>query len=139
MSGTLTLTGPKNVIDGLTKLVVDLRPVVGPEYYPSLTNSDGCATLVEMKGNLDRYSTSCGLNIGLNHDVVLAVVVSEVSCVLKVSGLSECGSATDVVYGNRGKDENAEVEATENTVLCTVDGELGTSGATTESPSKGGY
>lgn len=73
MLGTLTLTGPKNVMDGLTKLVVDLRPVVVPEYYPSLTNSDGCATLVEIKGNFDRYSASCGLLYGLNHDVVLAV------------------------------------------------------------------
>lgn len=138
MLGTLTLTGPKNVIDGLTKLVVDLRPVVVPEYYPSLTNSDGCATLVEIKGNFDRYSAPCGLLYGLNHDIELAVKVPVDSKALKVLGLSEYGSATDVVYGNRGKDEACEVEATENTVLCTVMGELGTSGTTTESPSKVG-
>lgn len=38
-------------------------------------------------------------------------------------GLSWYGSATDVVYGNRGKDECCEVEATEETVECSVYGE----------------
>lgn len=45
------------------------------------------------------------------------------SKVLKVLGLSEYGSTTDVVYGNRGKNEACEVEAAEETVVCAVVGE----------------
>lgn len=62
--------------------------------------------MAEISGNLDRYAAPCGLTYGLNHDVELAVKVTEDACVETFVELVVLyGSTADRLYGNLGKDE----------------------------------